>query len=397
MAIPRRRSGKCVHRKMVPAPTLLLGTLWGSQCVHAGYGSSIRKPRSGCCEETMTQIRLENLHVAYGKRDIVRDVTFTVESGELAVLVGRSGSGKTSLLRAITGYAPVVAGSVHIGGEDVTHRPAAKRDIAMVFQNYALYPHMTVRENWSFPLQAAKLSKSEREARIARAAETLQMGRALVRQPQIFLLDEPLGALDAKLRVDARSAFKAMQRELGTTTIYVTHDQTEAQALGSKIIVLDEGAIQQIGAPDEIYDAPANRFVAGLFGSPPMNFLDAELTHQNGNEAVSCGPLDLPLPPQVGAHVFDRAQSRQVTLGIRPEAIRQSPVAIEGSVPASVYVTEPLGHNVIVDLRFGDQIIRARGDRDDDRLANLQPDDPVYIRFDAARVHVFDRLTGRRL
>ena len=366
----------------------------------------------------MTQVRVENVRVAYGKRDVVRDVSFTVESGELAVLVGRSGSGKTSLLRAITGYAPVVAGRIYIGGEDVTRRPAAKRDIAMVFQNYALYPHMTVRENWAFPLQAAKLPKAEREARIVRAAETLQMrrlldryprelsggqqqrvamGRALVRQPQIFLLDEPLGALDAKLRVDARSAFKAMQRELGTTTIYVTHDQTEAQALGSKIIVLDEGAIQQIGAPDEIYDAPANRFVAGLFGSPPMNFLDAELTYQNGNEVVSCGPLDLPLPPQVGAHVFDRAQSRQVTLGIRPEAIRQSPVAIEGSVPASVYVTEPLGHNVIVDLRFGDQIIRARGDRDDDRLANLQPDDPVYIRFDAARVHVFDRLTGRRL
>jgi multiple sugar transport system ATP-binding protein len=366
----------------------------------------------------MTQIRLENLHVAYGKRDIVRDVTFTVESGELAVLVGRSGSGKTSLLRAITGYAPVVAGSVHIGGEDVTHRPAAKRDIAMVFQNYALYPHMTVRENWAFPLQAAKLSKSEREARIARAAETLQMrglldryprelsggqqqrvamGRALVRQPQIFLLDEPLGALDAKLRVDARSAFKAMQRELGTTTIYVTHDQTEAQALGSKIIVLDEGTIQQIGTPDEIYDVPANRFVAGLFGSPPMNFLDAELTRQNGDVVVTCGPLNLPLLPKVGAHVVDHAQSRQVTLGIRPEAIRQSPDAIAGSVPASVYVTEPLGHNVIVDLRFSDEIIRARGDRDDDRLANLQPDDPIYIRFDPAQVHVFDRVTGQRL
>jgi multiple sugar transport system ATP-binding protein len=288
----------------------------------------------------------------------------------------------------------------------------------MVFQNYALYPHMTVRENWAFPLQAAKLPKAEREARIARAAETLQMrrlldryprelsggqqqrvamGRALVRQPQIFLLDEPLGALDAKLRVDARSAFKAMQRELGTTTIYVTHDQTEAQALGSKIIVLDEGTIQQIGTPDEIYDVPANRFVAGLFGSPPMNFLDAELTRQNGDVVVTCGPLNLPLLPKVGAHVVDHAQSRQVTLGIRPEAIRQSPDAIAGSVPASVYVTEPLGHNVIVDLRFSDEIIRARGDRDDDRLANLKPDDPIYIRFDPAQVHVFDRVTGRRL
>jgi multiple sugar transport system ATP-binding protein len=218
-----------------------------------------------------------------------------------------------------------------------------------------------------------------------------------VRQPQIFLLDEPLGALDAKLRVEARSAFKTLQRELGTTTIHVTHDQTEAQALGSKIIVLDEGTIQQIGTPDEIYDAPANRFVAGLFGSPPMNFLEAELTRQNGNMEVTCGQMTISLPPKVGAHVLDHAPSRQVTLGIRPEAIRQSPKATEGSVPASVYVTEPLGHNVIVDIRFADQIIRARGDRDDDRLANLQPDDPISIRFDEAQVHIFDRVTGQRL
>ncbi len=366
----------------------------------------------------MTDVRLENVRVAYGGKDIVRDVSFTVESGELAVLVGRSGSGKTSLLRAITGYAPVVSGRVLIGGEDVTRRPSAKRDIAMVFQQYALYPHMTVRENWSFPLRAAKLPRAEQEARIARVAETLQMrrfldrvprelsggqqqrvamGRALVREPQIFLLDEPLGALDAKLRVEARSAFKTLQRDLGTTTIYVTHDQTEAQAIGSKIIVLDEGTIQQIGAPDEIYDTPANRFVAGLFGSPPMNFLDAELASENGHVALRCGALTLGLPSGIGAHVLEDAPSQEVTLGVRPEAIRQSMTPMAGSVPALVYVTEPLGHNVLVDLRFGEQIIRARGDRDDDRLASLQPDDQIHIRFDPVQIHVFDRASGRRL
>ena len=365
-----------------------------------------------------SSVRLDSVRVTYGGKDVVRDVSFTVESGELAVLVGRSGSGKTSLLRAITGYAPLAGGRVYIGDEDVTRQAPDRRDIAMVFQSYSLYPHMTVRENWLFPLQAAKLPKSEQDVRIASVAETLQMqrlldrhprelsggqqqrvamGRALVRKPQLFLLDEPLGALDAKLRVDARSAFKTLQRELGTTTIYVTHDQMEAQALGSKIIVLNDGVIQQIGTPDEIYDAPANRTVAGLFGSPPMNFLDAELVQESGQATVTCGSLTLPLPPAVARYVLDNATSREVTLGVRPESIRLSPSPMEGSVPASVYITEPLGHNVITDVRFRDQIIRARGDRDEERLVSLQPDDPVYIQFNAAQVHVFDRASGRRL
>jgi multiple sugar transport system ATP-binding protein len=362
-----------------------------------------------------SQVRLENVRVAYTGRDVVRDVSFTVEPGELAVLVGRSGSGKTSLLRAITGYAPVVAGRVLVDGEDVTGRTAPKHDIAMVFQQYALYPHMTVRENWSFPLEAAKLPKAEREARIARVAETLQMrrlldryprelsggqqqrvamGRALVRQPQLFLLDEPLGALDAKLRVEARSAFKTLQRELGTTTLYVTHDQTEAQALGSKIVVLDEGTIQQIGTPDEIYDLPANRFVAGLFGSPPMNFLDAELGHENGTVKVRVGGLALSLPAEVGARALAETTAPQVTLGVRPEAIV---LAADGGAPAAVYVVEPVGHNTIVDLRFGDRVIRARADRDDVRIARLQPDETVSIRFDPARIHLFERESGKRI
>ncbi|MGH2614223.1 MAG: TOBE domain-containing protein, partial [Thermomicrobiales bacterium] len=160
---------------------------------------------------------------------------------------------------------------------------------------------------------------------------------------------------------------------------------------------LDEGTIQQIGAPDEIYDTPANRFVAGLFGSPPMNFLDAELAQENGHAAVRCGAMTLPLPPALGAGVLADAPTGEVTLGVRPEAIRQSLNPVDGSVPALVYVTEPLGHNVLVDLRFGEQIIRARGDRDDDRLASLQPDDEVHIRFDPAQVHVFDRASGQRL
>jgi multiple sugar transport system ATP-binding protein len=365
-----------------------------------------------------TSVRLDSVRVTYGGREVIKDVSFTVESGELAVLVGRSGSGKTTLLRAITGYAPLSGGRISIGGEEVTRQPPARRDIAMVFQSYSLYPHMTVRENWLFPLQAAKLPPAERDARIAAVAATLQMqrlldrypkelsggqqqrvamGRALVRQPQLFLLDEPLGALDAKLRVDARSAFKTLQRELGATTIYVTHDQVEAQALGAKIVVLDDGAVQQVGTPDEIYDTPANRIVAGLFGSPPMNFLDAGLTAREDHVSISCGAMTLPLPPAVARHVRAGEIDREVILGVRPEAIYLAPDPEEGCVAASIYVTEPLGHNLIVDVRFSDRIIRARADRNVDRLASLQPDDPVYIRFDAARIHVFDRVTGHRL
>jgi ABC-type sugar transport system ATPase subunit len=254
----------------------------------------------------MSDVHLQNVRVTYAGADVVRDVSFTVDSGELAVLVGPSGSGKTTLLRAITGHASVAEGSVAIGGRDMTSVDPAERDIAMVFQNLALYPHMTVRGNWEFPLKAAKLDRAEVDRRVRQVADTLQMakllhrlphelsggqkqrvalGRALVRQPKLFLLDEPLGALDAKLRVEARSAFKTLQRDLGITTIYVTHDQVEAQALGSKIVVLNEGTASRSARRRRSTRRPANRFVAGLFGSPPMNFVPAELV-RDGDRAV---------------------------------------------------------------------------------------------------------------
>ena len=364
----------------------------------------------------MSDVHLQNVRVTYAGADVVRDVSFTVDSGELAVLVGPSGSGKTTLLRAITGHAPVAEGSVAIGGRDMTSVAPAERDIAMVFQNLALYPHMTVRGNWEFPLKAAKLDRAEVDRRVRQIADTLQMGkllhrlphelsggqkqrvalgRALVRQPKLFLLDEPLGALDAKLRVEARSAFKTLQRDLGITTIYVTHDQVEAQALGSKIVVLNEGTAQQVGTPESIYESPANRFVAGLFGSPPMNFLPAELVQQDGHVVVRHGDLALTLPPDMADRVIARVTSGDVTLGVRPETIRLLPAG-EG-VPATVYVTEPAGHNVIVDVLLGERRLRVRGDRDDPRLDALSPDDPIGLAFDPALLHVFDATTGARI
>jgi multiple sugar transport system ATP-binding protein len=362
----------------------------------------------------VSTVELRNLQVSYGDHEVIRDLSCTIESGELAVLIGPSGSGKTSALRAITGHAPITNGQVLIGDRDITRIPPEERDIAMVFQNLALYPHLTVRGNWEFPLKAQKLPKDEIESRVQSVAETLQMGRflhrlphelsggqkqrvalgrALVRQPELFLLDEPLGALDAKLRVGARSAFKTLQRDLGVTTIYVTHDQTEAQAIGAKIIVLDDGVAQQIARPEEIYEQPANRFVAGLFGSPPMNFIGATLRVDGDSARVERGPLDIELPLADGHSV----RSGEVILGVRPETIDLAgPNSAEG-VPATVYVTEPAGHNTIVDVIFEGERLRIRADRDDDRATRYSPDDPVRIVIDPGAVYLFDGSTGDRI
>jgi multiple sugar transport system ATP-binding protein len=362
----------------------------------------------------VSKVEVRNLNIAYPGHDVVRDLNFTVESGELAVLIGASGSGKTTVLRAISGHAPISGGQVLIEDQDVTRIPPTERDIAMVFQNLALYPHMTVRGNWEFPLKAQKLPRDEIEQRITSVAETLQMrrllhrlphelsggqqqrvalGRALVRQPKLFLMDEPLGALDAKLRVEARTALKTLQRDLGITTVYVTHDQVEAQALGAKIIIINDGAAQQIGTPEAIYEHPANQFVAGLFGSPPMNFLAARVTNSNGAAVIERGELRLELPVDPSRPI----PSGDVVLGVRPEAIRLLPASAPEGVLGTIYVTEPAGHNTIVDVTLEDARIRIRGDRDDHRVQMYAQDDPVRIAIDPASVLLFEPGTGRRL
>lgn len=363
----------------------------------------------------MTSVQLEHVRVVYGDDEVVRDVSFTVDAGELAVLVGPSGSGKTTLLRAMTGYAPVEAGRVLFGGRDVTYLPPGDRDIAMVFQNLALYPHLTVRENWEFPLKAVKLDKAERESRVQSVSTMLQMGpllhrlphelsggqkqrvamgRALVRQPQLFLLDEPLGALDAKLRVEARSAFKALQRELGITTIYVTHDQIEAQALGTKIVVLNDGVVQQVGAPEEIYDRPGNRFVAGLFGSPPMNFLDAQLVATDSATEVRGRNVAVPLPDGIAKQVSRAATSSSVILGVRPETIRISRDESQGAMAGRVYLSEPSGSQVVIDVQTGNDMLRVRAGHDDAMAQSLQIDERVFLSIRPETIHIFDDRSG---
>jgi multiple sugar transport system ATP-binding protein len=365
----------------------------------------------------MATVQLDHIRVDYDDKPVVRDVSFTVDDGEFAVLVGPSGSGKSTILRTITGYAPIQAGTVSIDGRDVTYAPVKERDIAMVFQNLALYPHLTVRGNWEFPLKAAKLPKEQKARRVDDVARMLEMtpllhrfphqlsggqkqrvamGRALVRNPQLFLLDEPLGALDAKLRVEARSAFKTLQRDIGITTIYVTHDQIEAQALGTKIIVLDDGVIQQVGVPEEIYDEPANRFVAGLFGSPPMNFLDVDLFREGERLVAHREGLWVTLPPRIEAAIVAAGAPSAAVLGVRPESIRLHAAGAVGSSPATVFLVEPAGHQLIVDVRVGEAMTRVRADRAAEWMEDLAPDSVVHLTVDPHHVHLFDRDTGTR-
>lgn len=366
----------------------------------------------------MATVQLDHIRVDYDGKTVVRDVSFSVDDGEFAVLVGPSGSGKSTILRTITGYAPIDAGNVWIDGKDVTYAPVKERDIAMVFQNLALYPHLTVRQNWEFPLKAAKMLKAEQAKRVEDVARMLEMtpllhryphqlsggqkqrvamGRALVRNPELFLLDEPLGALDAKLRVEARSAFKTLQRDLGITTIYVTHDQIEAQALGTKIIVLNDGVVQQVGPPEVIYDEPANQFVAGLFGSPPMNFLDVQLSREGDRLSAVRDGLSIPLSHRIAREVATAGAMTSAVLGVRPESIRLHAAPVQGSSPATVFVVEPAGHQLIVDLQIGEAMARVRADRAAEWMETLAPDSVVHLTVDPSRVHLFDPVSGARL
>jgi multiple sugar transport system ATP-binding protein len=330
-----------------------------------------------------------------------------IADGELMVLVGPSGSGKTTALRMLAGLEEVDAGAVLIGGRDVTDLPPKKRDIAMVFQNYALYPYLTVAENIAFPLRMAGVKKKERELKAAEVAKQLglerllerkpsqlsggerqrvAMGRAIIRLPSVFLMDEPLSNLDAKLRVQMRADIGALQHDLGTTTVYVTHDQAEAMTLGHRVAVLDHGRLQQVGTPRELYDAPANRFVAGFIGSPSMNLCELSL---GSNGSVSfCGQrIDH------DAQVDGRSQ---VVVGLRPESLE---VASDG-IPADVEVVEEFGADAYVfcsaQVREGEGGQTRLVARTEARSAPSRGD-RVALRVRPGEAHLFDSETGERI
>jgi multiple sugar transport system ATP-binding protein len=332
-----------------------------------------------------------------------------VADGELMVLVGPSGSGKTTALRMLAGLEEVDAGAVLIGGRDVTDLPPKERDIAMVFQNYALYPYLTVSQNIAFPLKMAGVKKAERERKAAEVATRLglerfldrkpsqlsggerqrvAMGRAIVRLPSVFLMDEPLSNLDAKLRVQMRADVAALQHDLGITTVYVTHDQSEAMTLGHRVAVLDGGRLQQVGTPRELYDRPVNRFVAGFIGSPAMNLCEVPL---GATGSVSLGGQ----PVELGAAAAATNGRSEVVLGLRPEALE---LGAEG-IPADVEVVEEFGADAYVfcaaHLREGAGTTRLVA-RTQAKLAPSRGQ-RVALRVRPGEAHLFDRETGERL
>jgi multiple sugar transport system ATP-binding protein len=338
----------------------------------------------------------------------VDDLNLEIQDGEFLVLVGPSGCGKSTSLRMLAGLEEVTSGSIRIGDRDVTHLPPKERDIAMVFQNYALYPHMTVAENMGFSLKMAKVGKEERMARVQEAAKRLDleqyldrkpkalsggqrqrvaMGRAIVRQPQVFCMDEPLSNLDAKLRVSTRTQIAALQQRLGVTTVYVTHDQVEAMTMGDRVAVLKDGVLQQADTPLNLYDKPANLFVAGFIGSPAMNLLAAKST--DGRARI--GDYEVPIDRTAAG----KAQG-DITVGVRPEAWRIVGEG-EGGLPVKVTVVEELGADAFVYGTCGVEgapeqlVLRVDGRR------SHHKGDSVYVTTDPQHVHVFDTESGARL
>jgi len=350
----------------------------------------------------MASVEIRGLRKSYGSTDVIKNVSIEVEDGQFVVLVGPSGCGKSTLLRMIAGLETISGGEVCIGGNVVNAVPPKERDIAMVFQNYALYPHMTVAENMGFSLKLKKVPKAEIRAKVERAADILgltpllerrpkqlsggqrqrvAMGRAIVRDPQVFLFDEPLSNLDAKLRVQMRTEIKALHQRLGTTTIYVTHDQIEALTMADKIVLLNDGNVEQMGPPLELYDRPANRFVASFIGSPAMNFFSG--TIEDGKFRTRSGVL-LPL-----AAMPDAAPGQPLTYGVRPEHFRLDP---EG-VPVDVAVIEPAGSETQLFGKLGeDDVVGVFRER-----LSARPGERIAMSPIPEAVHIFDGQTGQRL
>jgi multiple sugar transport system ATP-binding protein len=350
----------------------------------------------------MASVAIQGIRKSFGPVDVIQGVDIAIENGEFVVLVGPSGCGKSTLLRMIAGLESISGGEIRIDGRLVNDLPPKARDIAMVFQNYALYPHMTVRQNMAFSLKLRRAPEPEISRRVDRAAEILSlpallerlprqlsggqrqrvaMGRAIVRDPKVFLFDEPLSNLDAKLRVQMRTEIKALHHRLRTTTIYVTHDQIEAMTMADKIVVMRDGIVEQAGAPLELYDRPGNLFVAGFIGSPAMNMFDGML---DGAGFAGPGGLRLPLAPAPSG-----AAPRPVIYGVRPEHF----LLADDGAEAEVLVVEPTGAELHVVARLGTaEIVVVFRDRHP-----FAPGEKVRLKPDPAHVHLLDRETGQRL
>ncbi|PBC02136.1 ABC transporter ATP-binding protein [Mesorhizobium sp. WSM3860] len=363
----------------------------------------------------MTQIELRGIEKFFGAVQVIHNLNLAIADNEFIVLLGQSGCGKTTTLRAIAGLETVDKGDILIDGKAVQHLKAADRDIAMVFQSFSLYPHMTVFENIAFPLRATRMSSSEVDTSVREIARVLRItdlldkrpsalsggdmqrvaiGRALVRRPKAMLMDEPIGALDAKLREEMRAEIKRLHIKQGSTTIYVTHDQIEAMSLADRIVIMHEGFIQQVGTPDEVYSHPANLFVAQFVGSPVMNIAEASIADQAGAASVTVGgaPAGFEFPRELLSKLNGHANGG-LTLGIRPEGVLVRHDAAPGYVPVEAQIIEPLGSFDIVDLKVGSKMLRART-----KAGYVSgPGEKVHARIDPEQAHFFDSASGKSL
>lgn len=359
----------------------------------------------------MAQVELKEVKKTYGNLEVIHGVDLKIHDGEFVVLVGPSGCGKSTALRMVAGLEEITKGEVYIGGEQVNDIPPKERGIAMVFQNYALYPHMNVFRNMSFSLELAKRSKEEINTLVNEAADILglhellerkpselsggqrqrvAMGRAIVRHPKVFLFDEPLSNLDAKLRNQMRVEIRRLHDRLGNTIIYVTHDQLEAMTLADRIVVMRDGYIEQIGEPIELFENPANIFVAGFIGTPPMNLIECKI---QGNSTLKLrGSIEIPIPAKNGIQ-FSQGQS--VTMGIRPKDMSIDPIQGENIhlIETEIDLIETLGSETLLHLKVGDEIFIGRflGKRDVSRNQRVQ------IHMNLNNLHIFDTKSTQRI
>lgn len=360
----------------------------------------------------MAKVVLKNLTKRFGRVVAVRDLSLEAKDKGFLVLLGPSGCGKTTILRCIAGLEAPDKGEIYIGDRLVNDLPPKERDVAMVFQSYALYPHMTAFENMAFPLKMRGIPKDEIKRKVKDVAELLKishllerkpkqlsggeaqrvaLGRAIIREPKVFLMDEPLSNLDAKLRVYMRAELKRLQQHLKITTIYVTHDQVEAMTMADEIAVLNQGILQQIATPDELYNHPKNMFVAGFIGSPPMNFIKATLMAKKGKFFLAAENFELELDEDL-AEILREKEGLEVVIGVRPEDLKIVGKS-EGKIPGKVFMKEPLGSEVIVDVKVNDELIKIK----ESPSFKLEIGDDVWLSFDYNKLHLFDEKTGEAI
>lgn len=364
----------------------------------------------------MASIRLNNVTKHFKTTTAIRDLNLEINDGEFFCVLGPPGAGKTTLLRLIVGLERPEIGSIEIGDDDVSEMHPSKRDIAMIFQNLALYPNKTVFENIAFPLRMQKMDEKTIQKKIMQVAKQLKIdwllektpaklsggerqrvaiGRAIIRKPRVYLMDEPLSNLDAILRLEMRVTLKALQTDLNETFVYVTHDQVEALSMGNRIAVLNEGKLQQVDTPEKIYKLPENTFVASMLGSPPMNFIPCNANGQNTADSITHNCFEISSTSDSFKKLFQAEGEKQnLLLGVRPEDINiHHQKETDDCIAAEIYVVEPLGNETVVDIKLGDNIIKVLADGD--FMGTIGEKVWITLRFD--RLHFFDKESGQCL